>query len=152
MRQFMMMVTALAVFGAMVVTAQAENSPPTASGPVTRPNIYDRCSLPYREPQSPEVCDRIPAWWRTSGGPSRVGCHCNLECREKYEYYVRVHVFNRTPPFCYQRRSWVGTTAQVQCQINCMAAKGYPPPEWLCSAVPGLAATPACWRARSKLK
>jgi hypothetical protein len=37
MRQFMMTVTALAVFGAMVVTAQAETpSPPTASGPVKK--------------------------------------------------------------------------------------------------------------------
>jgi hypothetical protein len=42
MRQFMMTLTALAVFGATVVTAQAENqspSPPTASGPVKKRTV-----------------------------------------------------------------------------------------------------------------
>jgi hypothetical protein len=40
MRQFMMTMTALAVFGAMVVTAQAEApSPPTDSGPAKKRTV-----------------------------------------------------------------------------------------------------------------
>jgi hypothetical protein len=48
MRGFMMTVTALAVFGAMVVTAQAENqtpSPPTASGPVKKRTVLHKASF-----------------------------------------------------------------------------------------------------------
>jgi hypothetical protein len=43
MRQFMMTVTALAVFGAMVVTAQAENQ--TASGPVKKRTALHKASF-----------------------------------------------------------------------------------------------------------
>jgi hypothetical protein len=46
MRRFMMTVTALAVFGAMVVTAQAETpSPPTASGPVNKQTVLRKASF-----------------------------------------------------------------------------------------------------------
>jgi hypothetical protein len=47
MRQFMMTVMALAAFGAMVVTAQAENqtpSPPTVSGPVKKRTVSHTAS------------------------------------------------------------------------------------------------------------
>jgi hypothetical protein len=43
MRQFMMTVTALAVFGAVVVTAQAENQ--TASGPVKKRTVLHKASF-----------------------------------------------------------------------------------------------------------
>jgi hypothetical protein len=46
MHQFMMTVTALAVFGAMLVTTKAETpSPPTASGPVKKRTVLHRASF-----------------------------------------------------------------------------------------------------------
>jgi hypothetical protein len=125
MRQFIMTLTALAVFGATVVTAQAENqtpSPPTASGPVKRANSYDMCEIDYRKPPPPEACDSNS----TFSSRDRVVCHCSFECHRKYDYMVRAHRLNRTPPFCYVRVYPVGTVAP--CVRNCMAAKGEPPP------------------------
>jgi hypothetical protein len=46
MRQFMMTVMALAVFGVMMMTAQAETpSPPTASGPVKKRTVLHKASF-----------------------------------------------------------------------------------------------------------
>jgi hypothetical protein len=58
MRQFMMTVTALAVFGAMVVTAQAENqnpSSPTASGPVKKRTVLHKASFAECEKKALDV-------------------------------------------------------------------------------------------------
>jgi hypothetical protein len=46
MRQFMMTVTALAMFGAIVATVQAETpSSPTASGPVKKQTVLHKASF-----------------------------------------------------------------------------------------------------------
>jgi hypothetical protein len=46
MRRFMMTVTALAVFGAMVVTTQGQTpSPPTAPGPVKKQTVLHKASF-----------------------------------------------------------------------------------------------------------
>jgi hypothetical protein len=48
MRQLIMTVTALAAFGAMVVTAQAESqnpSPPTASGALKKRTVLNKASF-----------------------------------------------------------------------------------------------------------
>jgi hypothetical protein len=58
MRQFMMTVTALAVFGAMVATAQAENqtpSPPTASHPAKKRTV-SQTARPSQVKRSYDVC------------------------------------------------------------------------------------------------
>jgi hypothetical protein len=118
MRQFMMTVTALAMFGAMVVAAQAETpSPSTASGPVKRANSYDMCETDYRKPPPPEACDSNA----TFSSRDRAVCHCSFECHRKYDYMVGAHRLNRTAPFCYVRVYPVGTVAP--CVRNCIAAK-----------------------------
>jgi hypothetical protein len=48
MRQFMMMAMALVAFGAMVVTAQAENQTPRPSQ-VKRVNSYNECEKKARD-------------------------------------------------------------------------------------------------------
>jgi hypothetical protein len=62
MRQFTVTVTALAVLGAMVVTAQAENqtsNPRTVSGPVTVSQVVTPQSHPRTKPlQGPRKCRR----------------------------------------------------------------------------------------------
>jgi hypothetical protein len=63
MRQFIMTVTALAVFEAMVVTAHAENqnaNSPTASGPVTRPQFIRPVPERSRLPASPRSVRQNP--------------------------------------------------------------------------------------------
>jgi hypothetical protein len=58
MRQFMMTVTALAMFGAMVVTAQAESQTPnprTASGPVKKRTVLPKASFAECERKALDV-------------------------------------------------------------------------------------------------
>jgi hypothetical protein len=56
-------VTALAVFGAMVVTAQAENqppsSPPTASGPVKKRTVLHKASVAECEKKAPDLASSL---------------------------------------------------------------------------------------------